>query len=417
MVELSKKRRRVVVTGMGAVTPLGLDMPSTWAGLIAGRSGIRNITRFDTTDYVCQIAGEVDGFDPTSVIPAKDLKKMDRFIQLGMVATAEAMKQAGLETIADDKRHRIGVALGSGVGGLPMLEETVTTLNERGPRRISPFFIPAILVNLLPGHVSIAWGLHGPNISHVTACATGAHSLGEAASIIERGMADIMVAGGAESAICPLGLAGFAAARALSTGANDRPTEASRPFDRDRDGFVMGEGAGVLVLEEYEHAKARGANILAELAGFGMSGDGYHLTMPSPDGRGAQAAMRMAVEDAGLTPADVGYVNAHATSTPAGDEIESQAIGAVFGPQVLVSATKSMTGHLLGAAGSLEAAISIMALREGIVPPTINLTNPSENCTLDYVPGKAREVTLKATLSNSFGFGGTNAALVFTKAD
>lgn len=408
--------RRVVVTGMGAVSPVGLNVAETWQNLIAGKSGIGPITQFDASEMPCRIAGEVKNFDPTGVIEAKDLKKMDRFIQLGMAATAEALKQAGLDNITDESlSDQFGVALGSGVGGLKTIEEGVLTLKERGPRRISPFFIPAILVNLLPGQVSMKWQLRGPNLSHVSACATGAHAIGEAAETIRRGDAIAMVAGGAEAGITAIAFAGFSAARTLSTGYNDTPEKASRPFDKDRDGFVMGEGAAVLVLEEYEHAKKRGATILAEVAGYGASGDGYHLTSPSPDGSGAKRAMGMALRKSGLKPEDVGYVNAHATSTPAGDEIESQAIASVFGDKVLISATKSMTGHLLGAAGSLECVIAIQALREGVVPPTLNLENPSDSCTLDYVPHKARKVELKATVSNSFGFGGTNAALLFTK--
>lgn len=416
---MSENRRRVVVTGMGVVSPLGLNMAETWSALKAGKSGIGNITNFAITDdYACQVAAEVKNFDASHVISQKDLKRMDRFIQLGLVATHEAMQQAGLAVdgvITEENAHRFGVALGSGIGGFPLIEETHSILLEKGPRRVSPFFIPAILVNLISGHASMRYGMRGPNISHVSACATSAHALGEAAEMIRRGVADVMVAGGAESTVCPLAIAGFGAMRALSTSYNDTPQKACRPFDKDRDGFVLGEGAATLILEEYEHAKARGATILAELSGYGLSGDAYHLSSPDPEYKGSAAAMGMALAQSGVSASDVGYVNAHATSTPAGDEIESKAIESVFGRHILVSATKSMTGHLLGAAGGLEAAISIMALVEGIVPPTINLDNPSENCTLDYVAHTAREVKLTAVLSNSFGFGGTNAALIFSK--
>lgn len=413
------QNRRVVVTGMGVVSPFGVSVPVLWAGLTAGKSGIRRITRFDSTDFASQIAGEVpdapepNGFDPAQYLDVKEMRKMDRFIQLGMAAAHEAIAQAGLADLSDEAKLRTGVCVGSGVGGLPQIEETVHTLKERGPRRISPFFIPAILINLLPGHISMRWGFKGMNLSHVSACATGAHAVGEAMLAIRHGRADVMIAGGAESAVCPLSIGGFAAARALSTGFNNDPQRASRPFDKNRDGFVLGEGAAILVLESEEHAKKRGATILAEVAGYGATGDAYHLTMPSPGGEGAQRAMKLALEDAGMNAADVGYVNAHATSTPAGDEVESSAIRGVFGDKVAVSATKSMTGHLLGAAGSLEAVISILALREGVLPPTINLDEPDETCALDYIPHKAREAKVTAVVSNSFGFGGTNAALAF----
>jgi len=405
--------RRVVVTGMGAVTPLGLGVAKTWDGLINGRSGIGLIDRFDTSDYTCRIAGQITNFDPNDWIAPKDQKKMDRFIQLGMAATAEALDMAGLTDVDEEKKDRIGVLLGSGIGGLPGIEEAHKVMLERGPRRLSPFFIPSVLVNLLPGHVSIKYGFRGPNTSTVSACATSAHAIGDAAQMIHRGIADVMVAGGAESAICGLSVGGFAAARALSTGFNESPQTASRPFDKDRDGFVMSEGAATLILEDYDHAVARGATIYAEVAGYGLSGDGYHMTLPAPDGNGARRAMQMALTDAGLNPDEIGYVNAHATSTPAGDEIESRGIESTFGKNIMVSSTKSMTGHLLGAAGSLESIACIQAMRTGIIPPTINLDTPSESCQLDYVPHTAREVKLKATLNNSFGFGGTNASLVF----
>jgi 3-oxoacyl-[acyl-carrier-protein] synthase II len=414
--------RRVVVTGMGVVSPLGVGLAATWEGLVAGRSGVRRITKFDATDYASQVAGEVPaagepgGFNPESVVAVKDLKKMDTFIQYGMVATAEALAMAGLDAVTDEAlQDRIGVLLGSGIGGLPAIEEGAKTLAERGPRRLSPFFIPSILINLLSGQVSIRYGFRGPNLSPVSACASGAHALGDAAELIKRGAADVMVAGGAEAAISPLSVGGFAAARALSTGFNDRPAQASRPFDQDRDGFVIGEGAGVLVLEDYDHARRRGAPILAELCGYGLTGDGYHMTSPSPEGLGAQRAMRQALTMAGLTPADIGYVNAHATSTPAGDEVESRALEAVFGRTVPVSSTKSMTGHLLGAAGGLESVVCVQALRTGVLPPTINLGTPSADCTLDYIPNTARSANVSAVLNNSFGFGGTNASLVFRK--
>lgn len=410
--------RRVVVTGMGAITPLGANVQETWQNVVAGKSGIGPITLMDASDYACRIGGEVKNFDPSDIISTKDQRKMDRFIQLGVVAAAEALAQAGIHTaedIQDKNRPRYGVVLGSGIGGINFIEKAHTTIKERGPRRVSPYFVPAMLINLLSGQVSIRYGMQGPNMSHVSACATSAHAIGESAEMIKRGVADVMVAGGAEHAISPIGLGGFAALRALSTGYNDTPEKGSRPFDKNRDGFVMGEGAGVLVLEEYAHAQKRGAKILAEVAGYGLSGDGYHLTLPNPDGSGAKAAMHMALDQAKLAPKDIGYVNAHATSTPLGDEIESRAIENVFGPDILVSATKSMTGHLLGAAGSLEAIFCIKALEEGILPPTINLETPSETCRLDYIPHKARNVQVHAALSNSFGFGGTNAALIFTK--
>ena len=412
------KQRRIVVTGTGAVTPLGLDVAATWQGAVAGQSGICPITQMATDQYPCTIAGEVRNFDPSHVISAKDQRKMDRFIQLGMVASVEALNQAGIasgEDIPEDQRHRWGIAIGSGIGGIRSIENAYDTIRDRGPRRVSPFFIPAMLINMVAGQLSIRYQMRGPNISHVSACSTSAHAIGESAEMIKRGIADVMIAGGAESTISPIGLGGFSALRALSVGYNDTPEKASRPFDKDRDGFVMGEGAGIVVLEDYDHAVKRGADILGELVGYGLSGDGYHMTSPSPDGIGAVAAMEMALNQAELTPENIGYVNAHATSTPTGDEIESQAIERVFGPDVLVSGTKSMTGHLLGAAGSCEAILSLMALRDGVVPPTINLDAPSEQCRLDYVPHKAREASLNAVLSNSFGFGGTNASLIFKK--
>lgn len=410
--------RRVVITGTGAVTPLGLNVADTWQAAIAGKCGIGPITQMDTADYPCKIAAEVKDFDASEVISPKEQRKMDRFIQFGMVAAIEALNQAGImsaDDIPEGARGRYGVAIGSGIGGINSIENAYDTIRDRGPKRVSPFFIPAMLINLIGGQLSIRYQLRGPNVSHVSACSTSAHAIGESAEMIKRGIADVMVAGGAESTVSPIGLGGFSAMRALSTGYNDTPEKASRPFDKDRDGFVMGEGSAVMVLEDYEHAKARGAEILGEVAGYGLSGDGYHMTSPSPDGAGAMASMRMALEQAGMNASEIGYVNAHATSTPTGDEIESRAIEGVFGADILVSATKSMTGHLLGAAGSCEAILSLLALREGVVPPTLNLDNPSEGCTLDYVPHKAREASLNAVLSNSFGFGGTNASLILKK--
>ncbi len=407
--------RRVVITGLGLVTPVGNTVEQTWSALCSGTSGIGKITRFDATDYACQIAGEVKNYEPTDFFSTKEIKKYDRFIQYGMIAADEAIAQAGLDKIEDEATlERIGLQLGSGIGGMPMMGEAQTTIDSRGPRRVSPFFIPAILINLLPGQVSIKYGFKGPNVSAVSACASGAHAIGDAMRMIQFGDADVMVAGAAEAAICPMGIAGFASAKTLST-RNDEPEKASRPFDAGRDGFVMGEGAGVMVLEEYEHAKARGANILCELAGFGMSGDGYHMTSPAPDGSGGRRAMEAALKGSGLNASDIVYVNAHATSTPTGDGIETQAIKSVFGQNVAVSATKSMTGHLLGAAGSTEAVYTALSVMKDEVPPTINLDNPSEDCDLDYVKDSSRKLDVKAALSNSFGFGGTNASLIFKK--
>ncbi|MFZ2620871.1 MAG: beta-ketoacyl-ACP synthase II [Alphaproteobacteria bacterium] len=412
--------RTVVVTGLGLVTPLGLNAPATWAAMQAGVSGIATITHFDASNLTSRIAGEVKGFDATGIIPPKDLKKADRFIQLGWVATHEALTMAGLLDAATGKvaealQPRIGAILGSGIGGLPEVERTYTLLKEQGPKRISPFFIPAILGNLLAGQVSIAYGLQGPNSCAVTACASGSHSIGEAMIAIQRGEADVMVAGGAEAAVCELSVAGFAAARALSTGYNETPTQACRPFDSGRDGFVIAEGAGVLILEEETHARARGATILATLAGFGRSADAYHMTTPSVGGDGAQRAMRAALAEAKLEGKNVTMVSAHATSTPTGDSIECAAIAAVCGTTVPVTATKSMTGHMLGAAGSVAAAAAVLGLRDEVIPPTINLTNRDPACTVNIVAGQAVRAPLTSALVNAFGFGGTNAALVFTK--
>ncbi len=420
--ESMDKKQTVVVTGMGLVTPFGLGVDTAWNALTNGVSGISRISHFDPEGFACQIAGQVPGAESDHGYVAddwfdkKEQKKLGRFIQLGMVAAEEAVKQAGLESISDvQMQERIGVVLGSGVGGLPEIEETCQTLSNKGPRRVSPFFIPSMLVNLLPGHVSMKYGFKGPNSSVVSACATGAHSIGVAKRMIEDGEADIVVAGGAEACICPSAVAGFASAKALSTSYNETPEKACRPFDDGRDGFVMSEGAGVMVVESLESAEKRGAQVLAVLAGFGQSGDAYHMTSPHPEGDGGRRATLAAIEDAGLKAQDVQYVNAHATSTPMGDTIESKSIESVFGQDILVSSTKSMTGHSLGATGAWEAIFSVMAIQTSLVPPTINLENISEGCNLDYVQGKAREVAVSAALSNSFGFGGTNASLLFKK--
>lgn len=402
----------VVITGIGLVTPVGLTAASTWQALQAGTSGIKSITSFDAQAYAAQIAGEIVGFDPEPVLSSKDLKRMDRFIQLGMVAVAEALGQAGLLELDDDAKLRIGAYIGSGIGGMLETERMYDILRDKGPSRISPFFIPAMLPNMLAGQASLKYGLKGPNVCPVSACATGAHAIGEAMKIIQRGEADMMVAGGAEACVCGLAVGGFAAARALSTQYNHEPTQASRPFDANRDGFVMAEGAGILILERLEHAQARGAVPIAEVAGFGQTADAYHMTMPHETGEGGARAIEMALADADISPADVGYVNAHATSTPGGDVIESQTIKNVFGPNIAVSAIKSMTGHMLGAAGSVEAAVTALALRDGVLPPTINLDEPGEGCELDYIPHQARQAKVQAALSNSFGFGGTNASLI-----
>ncbi len=413
--------RRVVVTGLGLVTPLGVGVPHVWNRLVSGHSGIQAISHIDVSDIPARIAGVVprgDGageFNADRYIEPKEQKKMDTFIHFGMAAADEALADSGWKPSTDEEAFRTGVMIGSGIGGLPAIEENVGILLEKGPRRISPFFIPACLINLVSGQVSIKHGLKGPNHSVVTACSTGAHAIGDAARMVALGDADVMVAGSAESTICRLGLAGFAAARALSTGYNDRPTEASRPWDEGRDGFVMGEGAGIVILEEYEHAKKRGAKIYAEYAGYGMSGDAYHITSPSEDGDGGFRSMKMALNRAGLNPSDVGYINAHGTSTPKGDEIEAGAVRRLFdGSNVSMSSTKSAIGHLLGGAGSVEAIFSILAVKNGVLPPTLNLANPSESVKgMDLVPLTAKEKKVTAALSNSFGFGGTNASLVF----
>jgi 3-oxoacyl-[acyl-carrier-protein] synthase II len=406
-------KRRVVVTGFGAVTPIANNAQSTWQGLINGQSGIETITHFDPSNLATQFAGTIKDFSLGDVISAKDAKKMDTFIQYGLVASAEAVKHAGLLDAGYDS-DRIGCALGSGIGGLGTIEHNHSQLLNSGPRRVSPFYIPASIINMLSGHLAMLYKFKGPNFAIATACTTGTHNIGYAARTIAYGDADVMVAGGAEAACTPSGMAGFCAARAMST-RNDDPKAASRPWDKDRDGFVLGDGAGALVLEEYEGAKKRGAIILAEVTGFGMSDDAFHMTSPPEDGSGAAQAMANALNDAGLTGADIQYVNAHGTSTPAGDVAESRAIENTIGKHVLVTSTKSMTGHLLGAAGAIEAIFAIQALMNNKVPPTINLDNVEDDCNLDYVANTARDVELTHVLSNSFGFGGTNGSLVFSK--
>jgi 3-oxoacyl-[acyl-carrier-protein] synthase II len=414
--------RRVVITGLGALTPLGCGVEQTWSRLIAGRSGAGRIRHFDASHLPCQIACEIplgdgsDGtFDPEAWMPARERRKVDRFIVYAMVAAQQAIEDAGWTPDDEESRQRTGVMIGSGIGGIETIAESAITLKERGHRRISPFFIPAALINLCSGQVSIRYGFKGPNHAVVTACSTGAHAIGDASRLIMHGDADVMVAGGAEAPICELSVAGFAAARALSTGWNDQPERASRPYDKDRDGFVMGEGAGVVVLEEYEHAKARGAKIYAEVLGYGLSGDAYHITSPAPDGDGGFRSMQAALRNAGLRPEDVDYVNAHGTSTPLGDEIELQAVTRLMGEharRVTMSSTKSSTGHLLGAAGAIEAIFCALALRDQVAPPTLNLDNPSVETAIDLAPFEARRRRIDVALSNSFGFGGTNASLV-----
>lgn len=409
--------RRVVVTGLGLVTPLGTGVQKTWNALCAGESGIRRISRFDPAGYDAQIAGEVTDFDPARFIEKKEIKKMDTFIHYAVGAAQLAVEDAGLK-VAPEEATRVGVYIGSGIGGLGSIEHYHDVLKEKGPGRVSPFFIPMTIINLASGQVAIRIGAKGPNSCAVTACATGNHCIGDAYRLIQRGDADVMVAGGAEAAVTPLGVAGFASAKALSF-RNDEPTRASRPFDKDRDGFVLGEGAGVVVIEELEHARRRGARIYGEVAGYGMNSDAYHITAPPEEGEGAVRCMELALKDAGIAKEQIGYINAHGTSTMA-DAIETHAIKTVFGERaygIPVSSTKSMTGHLLGAAGGIEAVFSILALFHGILPPTINLENPDPACDLDYVPNKARPVAIKAALSNSFGFGGVNACLIFKRAD
>lgn len=407
-------RRRVVVTGMGMLSPLGVDVASTWEGIVAGKSGIRNIEHFDTTDFPTRFAGLVPEFDIEQFLPKKDARKMDVFVQYGMVAAIQAVRDSGLE-VTEENARRIGVAIGSGIGGLTGIEENHKKLLESGPRKVSPFFVPGSIINMIAGNLSILYGFRGPNFATVTACTSGTHSIGFAAQQIQLGTADVMVAGGAEKASCALGMAGFSAARALST-RNDDPAAASRPWDVDRDGFVLADGSGIVVLEDYESAKARGATIYAELIGYGMSADAYHMTAPPEDGRGAAEAMSNALQDAGINPDEVDYVNAHGTSTKAGDVAEASAVRRVFGDhadKLAVSSTKSMIGHLLGAAGAVEAIFSILAMRDGVAPPTINLDQPDEGCDLNFVPNQAQQMPIRLALSNSFGFGGTNGSLLF----
>jgi 3-oxoacyl-[acyl-carrier-protein] synthase II len=409
-------RRRVVVTGLGLVSPVGLTVEDSWKNILEGKSGIGTITHFDTSGFASRIGGEVQGFDVTRYISAKDAKKMDVFIHYALAAGAQALEDAGLE-VTEGNATRIGVAMGSGIGGLPYIERGYAAYLEGGPRKISPFFIPGTIINMAAGNLSIKFGLKGPNIAIVTACTTGTHNIGEAARMIAYGDADAMVAGGAEMATTPLGLGGFSAARALST-RNDDPRTASRPWDRDRDGFVLSDGAGVMVLEDYEHARRRGANVYAELVGYGVSADAYHMTQPPEGGEGAVRCMRNALRDAALVPDQIQYVNAHGTSTPLGDLAETEALKATFGDHVYrlaISSTKSMTGHMLGAAGGAEAVFSVLALRDQVAPPTINLFNPGPGCDLDFVPHHARSMRIDAVLSNSFGFGGTNGTLVFRR--
>ncbi len=410
-------KRRVVVTGLGMLSPVGNTVESTWNALLAGQSGISLIDHFDTTAYATKFAGLVKNFNSEDFISRKDARKMDAFIQYGIAAGMQAMQDAGLD-ITEANASRIGAAIGSGIGGLGLIEENHSSLVNGGPRKISPFFVPSTIVNMIAGHLTIMYGMRGPSISIATACTSGVHNIGHAARIIAYNDADVMLAGGAEKASTPLGVGGFGAARALST-RNENPQAASRPWDKDRDGFVLGEGAGVMVLEEYEHAKKRGAKIYAEVVGFGMSSDAYHMTSPPENGAGAALAMENALLDAGVTPSQIGYINAHGTSTPAGDQAEAQAVKSVFGAdaqRVLVSSTKSMTGHLLGAAGAIESIFTVLALRDQAVPPTINLDNPDEGCDLDFVPHEARQVSdMEFTLCNSFGFGGTNGSLIFRR--
>ncbi len=408
--------RRVVVTGIGLVTPLGIGVEETWSALIAGKSGVGEITRFDTTDYATKIAAEVKGFNAEDFMPKKDAKRMETFIAYAVAATRMAIEDSGLK-IDSSNGHRVGVITGCGLGGLNMLEITARTVENAGPKRVSPFFIPLLIGNMAPGMISIQFGAKGPNSSIATACAAGGHAIGEAFEIIKYGKADAMITGGVESVITRTCIAGFGAMKAIST-RNSDPQKASRPFDRDRDGFVVGEGSGILILEALEHAQARGAKIYAEITGFGMSGDGYHMTSPPPDGEGAARCMLAALEDAGLKPADIDYINAHGTSTPLNDLYETRAIKLAFGDaayKVPISSTKSMTGHLLGGAGGIETVFTALVIEQGIIPPTINLDNPGEECDLDYVPHVARKADVANAMTNSFGFGGTNASLILKK--
>ncbi|MBC3880084.1 beta-ketoacyl-ACP synthase II [Undibacterium sp. LX40W] len=407
-------KRRVVITGLGCVSPVGNNIADTWAAILAGKSGIATITKFDATPFSTHFAGEVKGFNIEDYIPAKEARNMDTFIHYGIAAGVQAFQDSGL-TVTEENADRIGVIVGSGIGGLPLIEETKEVLMARGPRRITPFFVPASIINMISGNLSIKYGLKGPNLAIVTACTTGLHCIGNAARMIEYGDADVMIAGGAESTISPLGLGGFASARALSS-RNDDPSTASRPWDKDRDGFVLGEGAGVMVLEEYEHAKARGARIYAEVMGFGMSGDAYHITTPTVDG--PRRSMLGALKNAGLNTDQISYLNAHGTSTPLGDKNETDAIKAAFGDhayKMTINSTKSMTGHLLGGAGGLESVLSVLAVHHQVSPPTINIINQDPECDLDYCANVAREMPIQYAMKNSFGFGGTNGTLIFGK--
>lgn len=425
-------QRRVVVTGLGLVTPVGCGVDAAWSNILAGRSGARKITNFDVSDIACQVAAQVprssefpdraDAFNPDDVMSARDAKRIDDFILYSISAADQALADADWapRELGEEAQHRTGVMIGSGIGGLQTVYDASITLHEKGPRRLSPFVIPSMLINLASGQTSIRHGLKGPNHSVVTACATGAHAIGDAGRLIAYGDADVMVAGGGEAAITRLGLAGFVACRAMTTAFNDTPEKASRPYDKDRDGFLMGEGAGIVVLEEYEHAKARGAKIYAELVGYGLSGDAHHITSPAPEGEGGYRAMSAALKNSGLDVSDIGYVNAHGTSTPLGDELEIMAVEKLLGDHasnVLMSSTKSATGHLLGAAGAVEAIFAILAMRDGMAPPTLNLDNPSVETDLDLVAHTAKPFSAKAVMSNSFGFGGTNAAVIFAKVD
>ena len=409
-------KHRVVITGIGVVSPLGLDAASTWDALIAGTSGIGPITKFDTTGYPCRIAGEVRGFDPENYLERRDARRMDSFTHYAVAATREALSNADLAIDASNA-DSIGVYVGSGIGGLPMLEQQHRILLDRGPRRLSPFFIPSMIINMASGQVSIVVGAKGPNLAVATACATGSHAIGESFRMIQDGVAVAMITGGSEAVVCPLAVGGFCAMKALST-RNDEPATASRPFDADRDGFVMGEGAGILIVEEREHALARGARVYAEIVGYGTSGDAHHISAPEPDGDGAVRAMTAALADAGVAPNEIQYINAHGTSTPAGDRVETHAVKRLFGEhagKVAFASTKSMTGHLLGAAGGLETAVSALAVHHDVVPPTINQFTADPECDLDSVPNESRKMTVNIALNNSFGFGGTNAALVLSR--
>jgi 3-oxoacyl-[acyl-carrier-protein] synthase II len=411
-------RRRVVVTGLGLISPVGNTVAEGWANLVAGRSGIGNITRFDASGFACRFAGEVKGFQVEDYLPGKEARHMDIFIHYGLAAAVQAVQDAGLSTgdaLTEEQAERIGCLVGSGIGGLPMIEETDGEYRARGPRRISPFFVPASIINMISGHISIRYGFKGPNLAIVTACTTGLHCIGDAGRLIEYGDADIMIAGGAESTVSPLGIGGFAAARALST-RNDDPATASRPWDKDRDGFVLGEGAGVLVLEEYEHARRRGAKIYAELAGFGMGADAFHMTAPNVDG--PKRSMKAALRNAGVNPDDVQYLNAHGTSTPLGDVNETNAIKLALGDharRIVVNSTKSMTGHLLGGAGGIESVFTVLAVHHQVSPPTINIFNQDPECDLDYCANTARDLKIDVAVKNNFGFGGTNGTLVFRR--